>query len=605
MTHLKSIGVKNFRVFKEETTFNLAPITVLTGPNNSGKSSLIKIIKLLNENVNFNNRLDNLQFHIGTHSLGSYKKVISWNSKSEAIKIVLPFPLKYFDEKFYIELVYVPAIKNRGKLNYFKIFNRDRILVEFYNNPSLEQADPNKEDRDNISEIEKSEFNLEELKLAKNINYSYLIKTAFELKDKSKQMIEEYKRETQKHSKNLEATNKNIFKNFVYENPYSHHIENFSSVFDDFYNKGLNMPPWNEIDKYSDIKEGQMLYDFYKESELVNDNISHKEQIEKHYEWILNNFHHCPVKIGYEELFEHKNIFEWFYDLMEIFTKRIEKIGEFNIEISNLGKIILKDLLVENIKKTIDEMEKSFKSINYLSVNRGDQSRLYSLYGNMELNELLYKFDELLTSGPRKWQVQKFINHYLKELKIGVELKINKIEDAAFTIKVKSIETGKEISLSDLGFGYSQLIPILLKIAIIALSNTTYEWLSDSIAGYSPSVFLLEEPEANLHPNFQSKLADIFVDAGKSFNIQFIIETHSEYLIRKLQYLTAKKEIKPEDSVIFYFNHPDEVAKGAEQVKEIKILEDGGFSSDFGPGFFDEATNLKFELLRLKNPQKN
>ena len=58
----------------------------------------------------------------------------------------------------------------------------------------------------------------------------------------------------------------------------------------------------------------------------------------------------------------------------------------------------------------------------------------------------------------------------------------------------------------------------------------------------------------------------MFIETSEKFNIQFFIETHSEYLIRKLQYLTAKKEIKPEDSVIYYFNHPDEVAKGAEQV---------------------------------------
>ena len=40
-------------------------------------------------------------------------------------------------------------------------------------------------------------------------------------------------------------------------------------------------------------------------------------------------------------------------------------------------------------------------------------------------------------------------------------------------------------------------------------------------------------------------------------------------------------------------------------VKEIKILEDGSLSEEFGPGFFDETINLKLELLKLKNTQKN
>ena len=43
MGHLKRIGVKNFRVFKKDTIFEMAPITVLTGPNNSGKSNVVRI----------------------------------------------------------------------------------------------------------------------------------------------------------------------------------------------------------------------------------------------------------------------------------------------------------------------------------------------------------------------------------------------------------------------------------------------------------------------------------------------------------------------------------------------------------------------------------
>lgn len=48
-THLKGIGVENFRVFKDAQYFKFAPITVLTGTNSSGKSSLINLLKLLSE----------------------------------------------------------------------------------------------------------------------------------------------------------------------------------------------------------------------------------------------------------------------------------------------------------------------------------------------------------------------------------------------------------------------------------------------------------------------------------------------------------------------------------------------------------------------------
>ena len=107
------------------------------------------------------------------------------------------------------------------------------------------------------------------------------------------------------------------------------------------------------------------------------------------------------------------------------------------------------------------------------------------------------------------------------------------------------------------------------------------------------SLLILEEPEANLHPDFQSKLADVIVSAGKKFNIQFIVETHSEYFIRKLQYLTAKKDILPEHTVIYYFYNPTDIPKGESQVNEINITPNGGLTDSFGTGFFDEATNIK------------
>jgi AAA15 family ATPase/GTPase len=44
--NITKFGLSNFRVFKEHFDFELAPIMVLTGPNNSGKSSLTKALLL-------------------------------------------------------------------------------------------------------------------------------------------------------------------------------------------------------------------------------------------------------------------------------------------------------------------------------------------------------------------------------------------------------------------------------------------------------------------------------------------------------------------------------------------------------------------------------
>ena len=120
-----------------------------------------------------------------------------------------------------------------------------------------------------------------------------------------------------------------------------------------------------------------------------------------------------------------------------------------------------------------------------------------------------------------------------------------------------------------------------------------------------PPTCIIEEPETGLHPAFQSKIAEMLVDLQKTFNVNLIIETHSEYLIRKLQYLTATNEIKPDDAVIYYFNNPKKVPEGEEQIKKITIDKNGSLSDSFGPGFIDEGTNLKFEILRLNKDRQN
>ena len=111
-------------------------------------------------------------------------------------------------------------------------------------------------------------------------------------------------------------------------------------------------------------------------------------------------------------------------------------------------------------------------------------------------------------------------------------------------------------------------------------------------------MILLEEPETNLHPKLQSQIADFLLDAIKTFEVRFIIETHSEYIIRKIQILTAEKLLKPTESVIYYFNEKKE--DESKKVIKIEIKPNGTMSNEFGKGIFDEATNLKFELLKTK-----
>ncbi len=75
------------------------------------------------------------------------------------------------------------------------------------------------------------------------------------------------------------------------------------------------------------------------------------------------------------------------------------------------------------------------------------------------------------------------------------------------------------------------------------------------------------EDEIHLHPRVQAELADLFVDAiraredGQPRNVQFIIESHSEHLLRRLQRRIAEGALAPEDAALSFVDSEEGTAK--------------------------------------------
>ena len=110
---------------------------------------------------------------------------------------------------------------------------------------------------------------------------------------------------------------------------------------------------------------------------------------------------------------------------------------------------------------------------------------------------------------------------------------------------------------------------------------------------YFPTI-AFEEPELSLHPKLQSKLAEIFYDAHINYGIDFIIETHSEYLVRKTQVIVANiEEGKSNPFNVVY-------VPAGDKPYNMNYLNDGRFAKPFGSGFFDEADNLAMELFLME-----
>jgi predicted ATPase len=145
-----------------------------------------------------------------------------------------------------------------------------------------------------------------------------------------------------------------------------------------------------------------------------------------------------------------------------------------------------------------------------------------------------------------------------------------------YEVLVRTSPKLPEVKLTDVGFGVSQVLPVIVE------------------ALYVPrrSIVIFEQPEIHLHPRVQADLADLFVDAirarenGIPRECQFIVESHSEHFLRRLQRRIAEEELPAEDAAL-YFVHTDGTRARIEALKvdlfgNILNWPDGFFGDEMG-----------------------
>lgn len=567
MTNITGVGFSNFRVFNNPAFFELAPISIFTGTNSSGKSSVFKGLKLLNnnfDNINF------LRFSGEGHKLGTYHLSKSKNSKSDVIRYVLGL-----DNKYLLVIDYEPINQGNNENGYWKHF-----FITIGTENKKEYAP-----EELVLSVSQPDEEIPELRIFLNIRY--LIKL----------VLEESK------SLSLSASN---------------------SVFNGFLKKRKE-----EIQKW----RGEIVsIDKLKALIPSLDLDSAKSLSIKIEEELLPKLSTRYIELHNKEVYsqEEKSFYEILSEirfpdnLQNVLCKSLlktEKIDPgilFQLGDSSVVEV-LNDTFVQEISKESKSkalyfergIKQAIKRIFYLESIRANSQRLYS---NQSQGT---SFNELLLDLGSKWmygEQNKFLKKWLQKMGIGDGLKISRIKGIATEVTI--IKEEEEIDLIDLGYGVTQFLPILLficsklnikeELSVISVQSLFDE--EDNVVDLQnlvrneAALLLIEEPESNLHPRLQSLLADFFLDVAKTFEVTLLIETHSEYLIRRLQVLTASGDLNSKDSVIYYLD--GNIRSDHEKfIRKININPDGSLTNDFGTGFTDEATNWKMELLRLKNSQ--
>ena len=634
---MKSISVKGYKAINKEMNISLAPINLIIGPNGSGKSTLINSLLLskgllraeINDLYSFWNSQETSSnydpkdmYAKGKYNLafmprlinpfdtvGKFKKTdINNNSKQKQISISLPIELKHFNDAFKIEFTYFIEKNNNAPLKGIKIINETQKSILFSN--------------EIISEILNNECSC----LVK-IDVDYLIDFISKVKNENKnykpiifdegssyfQAEADLSYEEMVKAENLITENKknfrdklmNAFKDESKCELIDSQESNSSnpSYLLDYYNKILSHDLFNyskEDNKTFNIKDDKAIYDIAMEYEK---------------DWIKK------IRKGYEVKIKASSF-------IDIFLKSIgegelpfyinyplnileNKLSLFNIKTinhSDESDFIFNQLLFRNLNNSLKKLFNETKDLVYIPPNRITNYKANKDFSNEDIvTSLINRLNNMQFEDKWAKPSEYFVNYWLNEFNLKNKVNFNSIDDIISFFHSNSFLQNKV--KVDFGYGISQLIPL---ICLFSLFNDKHESFYNSdeeqneLRGELSNCYLIEEPEANLHPSFQSKLADLFIDAAWKFGHQFVIETHSEYMVRKFQYWVAKGKIKPSDINIYYFDNKNEDPLVKDLViKKIKINKDGSLSEPFGEGFFDEATNWQFELLKIKNAQKN
>jgi hypothetical protein len=208
------------------------------------------------------------------------------------------------------------------------------------------------------------------------------------------------------------------------------------------------------------------------------------------------------------------------------------------------------------------------------------------------------------------------INEMLGSLKLGYQVETYPLNTITPTFDLRlrdlrGVQAGAPMSdaptigVSDVGFGVSQLLPILAALAGVLRR-----------AGEStPQTLLIEQPELHLHPRLQVGLMELLSSqaalrrsarkrraesleapapegAATAEHVQVIIETHSEIVVRAMMQRVRKQELRPEDVCILAFSESED--RSEPKIYRIRLTETGEFLDPWPDGFFEE----RFELMQ-------
>jgi AAA15 family ATPase/GTPase len=579
-SELNEIQLQNFKSFSKSATFPIRPITLIFGPNSSGKSSFLQSLLLLKQSAN--SKKSSQLSPQGPHvNLGDYKNFVYDHDIKNNFSVSFSFDFRESD-KIPFDFLCLPG-KLRQLLYIVKQFDTIKIKLSF-------------------GAIKKS-FNA----FVKTMEISLG-------EDSEPFLFYTFEDETDKNS------------NRYFYNPFRTNLKHpfWKKYWQSFYKNHKCKQLIEEIEEWifhedEIIIENLLGTGFFSEEKMIEFNKSRMDELdffEKDIEQFRQHFLHVKNNLkGYEqayELFKIDSLDNLWLDFKCDSGFVVTRLNEDNpvyreeqyLEFANQPYILF-PILTQHISAYLDRFlyigplrEKPSRHYVYT-----DDSFIVDSKGS-NMPDMIYKDPDLLK------KINKDLASFGQKYQLKVVEYINKesSSEKIYSLQLINVKSGLWSNYTDVGFGFSQLLPIIT--CLRASKNKT---------------IMIEQPELHLHPSMQAEMADLMIDAVKQEILEHkfkknvdqllnrsssstkpeinknsvIIETHSEHLIlrilRRIRETTEGRNIStppiyPDDVAVIYI----QPGKESSCTIHIPITEDGEFARPWPNGFFSERAKELF-----------
>ena len=182
-------------------------------------------------------------------------------------------------------------------------------------------------------------------------------------------------------------------------------------------------------------------------------------------------------------------------------------------------------------------VQSAIENLIHISGLRGKLARTY-IIAPVQTPRVTGAFENYIAGLILRWQEEKDkrldrVGKNLQSLGLTGWVRAEPLDDVNVELRVGRLPVGRKsdlekdnVNIADVGFGVSQVLPVLVALVVAEPGQMVY----------------IEQPELHLHPRAQVALAEVLSDAAKR-GVRVIVETHSPLLLQGVMTLIAEDKL--------------------------------------------------------------